>query len=128
MQITPNERFSGKPCSMIALYYAYRQIYKQNIAVEEIVRTRPDGYLALSKMNMYINLLFHVKKAKQYGSSKRFALKEFIQSNDKQCIVCVLGHYIFVDGKNYFSFFNNDYSKVVKIWELDKIKEESNEA
>jgi len=127
MQITPNERFRGMPCSMVSLYYAYKDIYKQFIKVDEIVKTRPDGYLALSKMNMYCNLLFHVKNAKQYGKEKRFTLKEFLNSNDKQCIVCLLGHYIYVDKKNYYSFFNNDYDKVVKIWELDKIKEVANE-
>lgn len=123
MQITPNERFNGKPCSMVALYYAYRNVYKQNISVEEIVKARPDGYLALSKMNMYINLLFHVKNAKQYGKNKRFFLKELLQNNDKKLIVCLLGHYIFVDGKNYFSYFCNDYDKVVKVWVLEALKQ-----
>jgi len=123
MQIIPNERFNNYPCSMVALYYAYRDIYKQRIAIEEIVKTRPDGYLALSKMNMYCNLLFHVKKATQYGSSKRFALKEFLKTNDKKCIICLLGHYIYCDGKDYYSFFDNEYCKIVKIWELDKIKD-----
>ena len=104
---------------MVAMYYAYRDIYKQNINTAEIIKTRPDGYLALSKMNMYINLLFHVKKAQQYGKTKRFFLKEFLQTNDKKAIVCILGHYIYVDGKNYFSFFCNEYDKVVKIWYLE---------
>lgn len=119
MQITPNERFNNTPCSMVALYYAYKNIYNQRIAVEEIIRTRPDGYLALAKMNNYINMFFKVKKAQQYGKDKRFSLSEFLKTNDKKCVVCVLGHYIYVDGKNYFSFFDNLHDKIVKIWYLE---------
>ena len=119
MQITPSERFNNTPCSMVALYYAYKNIYNQRIAVEEIIRTRPDGYLALSKMNNYINMFFKVKKAQQYGKDKRFSLNEFLKTNDKKCVVCVLGHYIYVDGKNYFSFFDNEKDKVVKIWYVE---------
>ena len=124
MQITPSERFNGTPCSMVALYYAYKNIYNQRIAVEEIIRTRPDGYLALSKMNNYINMFFKVKKAQQYGKDKRFSLNEFLKTNDKKCVVCLLGHYIYVDGKNYFSFFDNEKDKVVKIWYVEARKDE----
>lgn len=124
MQIIPSERFKGMPCSMVAMYYAYKDIYKQYIKVDEIIRTRQDGYLALSKMNTYANLLFKVKKAQQYGSTKRFCLKEFLKSNDKKCVVCVLGHYIYVDGKDYYSFFNNENDKVVKIWYVEALKDE----
>jgi len=124
MKITPSERFNGIPCSMVALYYAYKTIYNQRIAVEEIIRTRPDGYLALSKMNNYINMFFKVKKAQQYGSTKRFSLDEFLKTNDKKCMVCLEGHYIYVDGKNYFSFFNNEKDKVVKIWYVEARKDE----
>ena len=124
MQIIPNERFNSMPCSMVSLYYAYKDLYKQYIKIDEIVRTRQDGYLALSKMNTYANLLFKVKKAQQYGSTKRFTLKEFLKSNDKKCVVCVLGHYIYVDGKDYYSFFNNENDKVVKIWYVEALKDE----
>lgn len=123
MQIIPNERFNGMPCSMVALYYAYKNIYNQRIAVNEIIKTRPDGYLALAKMNNYINMFFKVKKAQQYGSAKSFTLKEFLQTNDKKAILCLLGHYIYVDGKNYFSFFNNLYDKIVKIWYVEERNE-----
>lgn len=119
MKITPSERFYNTPCSMVALYYAYKNIYNQRIAVEEIIRTRPDGYLALAKMNNYINMFFKVKKAQQYGKDKRFSLSEFLKTNDKKCMVCVLGHYIYVDGKNYFSFFDNEKDKVVKVWYVE---------
>ena len=123
MQITPSERFNYKPCSIVALYYAYKDIYKLNMSMDH-VKTRPDGYLALSKMNSYINMLFHVKKAIQYSKDKRFTLAEFLLNNDKKAIVCVLGHYIYVDGKNYFSFFDNLSDKVVKIWYVEAIKDE----
>lgn len=119
MQIIPNERFNGIACSKVALYYAYKDIYNQKIAVNDIIQTRPDGYLALSKMNHYINMFFKVKKAQQYGSTKRFSLDEFLKTNDKKCVVCVLGHYIYVDGKNYFSFFDNEKDKIVKIWYVE---------
>lgn len=120
MQIIPNERFNGIACSKVALYYAYKDIYNQKIAVNDIIQTRPDGYLALAKMNHYINMFFRVKKAKQYNKQERFSLAEFLlKGNDKKCIISLLGHYIYVDGVNYFSFFNNLHDKVVKVWYLE---------
>ena len=125
MQIIPNERFNGIACSKVALYYAYKDIYKQKIAVNEIIQTRPDGYLALAKMNHYINMFFHVKSAKQYSKQERFSLAEFLlKGNDKKCIICLLGHYIYVDGKDYYSFFENSNDKVVKIWYVEALKDE----
>ena len=123
MRITPNERFNFKPCSIVALYYAYKDIYKVNMSMDDIVKARPDGYLALSKMHTYVNMLFHVSKAEQYGKAKRFPLGEFLLNNDKKAIVCVLGHYVYVDGKNYYSFFNNYGDMVVKIWYLEERKD-----
>ncbi len=119
MRIQPNERFKNMPCSMVALYYAYKDIYKQYIAVDHIIRTRPDGYLALSKMNTYINMFFKIKKTEQYGKTKRFPLGEFLLKNNRKCLICVLGHYIYVDGKDYYSFFNNYGDEVVKIWYVE---------
>lgn len=123
MQIIPSNYFNNMPCSKVALQLAYADIYYKSIDANEIVKTRADGYLSLKRMDMYCNLLFHVKKAKLYGSTKRFTLKEFLETNDKQCIVCILGHYIYVDKKNYYSFFNNEYDKVVKIWYVEAIKQ-----
>ena len=124
MQIIPNERFNNTPCSMVAMYYAYKDIYNQRIAVNEIIRTRSDGYLALSKMNTYINMFFKIKKTEQYAKDKRFTLAEFlINGNEKKCIVCLEGHYIYVKGKDYFSFFNNLHDKIVKIWYVEERKD-----
>lgn len=32
--------------------------------------------------------------------------------------VCLLGHYIYIDNDNYYSFFDNDEDEVVCIWWL----------
>ena len=120
MQIIPNERFNGIACSKVALYYAYKDIYNQKIAVNDIIQTRPDGYLALSKMNTYINMFFKIKKTQQYAKANRITLADFlIRCNDKKAIICLEGHYIYVKGKDYFSFFNNLHDKIVKIWYLE---------
>ena len=123
MRYNPSANLYNTPCSIVALDTAYRDIYNEFIAIDEIVRTRPDGYLALSKMQVYIKLLFKVKKSIQYTKKDRFKLKEFLQNNDKKCIICLLGHYIYVDGKNYYSFFQNLEDEVVKIWYVEGIKQ-----
>ena len=123
MRYNPSANLYNTPCSIVALDTAYRDIYNEFIAIDEIVRTRPDGYLALSKMQVYIKLLFKVKKSIQYTKKNRFKLKEFLQNNDKKCIICLLGHYIYVDGKNYYSFFQNLEDEVVKIWYVEGIKQ-----
>ena len=124
MRYNPSANLYNTPCSIVALDTAYRDIYNEFIAIDEIVRTRPDGYLALSKMQVYIKLLFKVKKSIQYTKAKRFKLKEFLKNNDKKCIIGLLGHYIYVDGKDYYSFFNNENDKVVKIWYVEALKDE----
>ena len=90
MRYNPSANLYNMPCSIVALDTAYRDIYNEFIAIDEIVRTRPDGYLALSKMQVYIKLLFRVKKSIQYTKAKRFKLKEFLQNNDKKCPTCRL--------------------------------------
>lgn len=123
MRYNPSSILYNKPCSMVSLDTAYRDIYNEFIDIDEIVRTRSDGCLALSKMDMYVKLLFRVRKAIQYTKEKRFTLKEFLQHNMIKCIVCVEGHYVYVDGKNYYSFFDNLEDKIVKIWYVEAIKE-----
>ena len=49
------------------------------------------------------------------GNWRRKTLKEFHLEN---AIVCCYGHFIYLNGDNYYSFFDNENDKVVAVWEL----------
>ena len=76
-----------------------------------------DGYRSLTSMNKSVRYFCHVKQYKYFKKSDRKNLKDFDFTN-KKAIVCVLGHYVYVENNTYYSFFDNDNDKVVAIWYL----------
>ena len=41
---------------------------------------------------------------------------QFLENNKDKCCVCVYGHFIYVDGQDYYSFFENEQDPVVCVW------------
>lgn len=58
-----------------------------------------------------------------YKRGERPALKEFLKTNFEKCGICVYGHFIYAEGPDYWSFFDNDNDEIVAIWYL---KEKTN--
>ena len=87
------------------------------------------SFLALLKR--YIGLGFYapihksiranlpISKRIYYRRAERISLNDFLENNKEKCIVCVLGHYIFVNRGDYYSYFDNEDDVVVCVWYID---------
>lgn len=49
-------------------------------------------------------------------------LLQFLSENTNRAAVCVLGHFIYVNGEDYWSFFNNENDPVVCVWYIKEQK------
>lgn len=122
MRITPKSIYNGLPCSFVAVGCA---VGEKN---EDLMRfadgLKDDGYLSLDNMNKYIRSLLPIQKKQYFKRGERPILKDLLENNQRKAVVCLLGHYVYVDGKDYWSFFENEYDDVVCIW---WIKENTND-
>lgn len=59
-----------------------------------------------------------IAKRIDFKKNERPLLKEFLQTNETRCCICVLGHYLYADAQTYWSFFDNDDDKVIAVWYL----------
>ena len=109
-RITPNSALNGVPCSIVAVSCALGK------SPEEIPELKDDGYATLNSANKYIRKNLKVRKRGDYKRGERPLLKDL--NLDGKGIVCVLGHYLFLDHDKYYSFFENDYDDVVAVWIL----------
>ncbi len=113
MLVLPPFSLSDTPCFFVALSCAFgRSVYGDP--------SHEDGYVTLKDANVLIRKYFKVKRTITYKKSERPKLKDITKGNSEKAIVCVLGHYVYMEGRIYRSFFNNDDDEVVKIWYLDE--------
>lgn len=113
-RVKPSERLRGIPCSMVAVACALG------------VETPPGGmvlsdgqYGSLNNMNTYVRRYLPVKRQTKYRRGERPKLKEL--HLDGKAIVCVLGHFLYLDHETYWSFFRNSDDPVVCVWELKEV-------
>lgn len=110
-QILPEDYLSGFPCTIVSISTALGKL-----TIPEDISFRNDGYLTLCKMNKFIRTYLPVRKRVDHRRGQRPKLKDMIF--DGKAIVCVYGHCIYVDGENYYSFFDNSEDEIVAIWYL----------
>lgn len=120
MRITPNNKYNGLPCSYVGIGCAYEDIYKKPFEEPMLGNLKDDGWSTLENTNKYVRSLLPVKKKVYYKRSERFTLREFLETNNAKCLVCVYGHFVYVNGEGYWSFFENEDDKIVCIWYLKK--------
>ena len=118
MRINPKSKYHGLPCSYVATGCAYEQIYQVMFNAELPDNLKNDGYLELDDVNKFIRRFFEVRKKQYFKRGERPVLKDFLSDNNDMCIICVYGHLIYVDGKDYWSFFENGNDEIVCIWFL----------
>lgn len=120
MRIIPDEKYEGIPCSQVAIDCAYEATFSKELPYTvEVNLSNEEGYATLDAVNKAIRILMPVKKKSYFKRTERNSLKEFLKNNKEKCIVCVLGHYVFVDGEDYYSFFENEEDVVVCVWYLN---------
>lgn len=118
MRCTPESKYLGMPCSYVGTGCAYEDITGKPFSPELPEDLRDDGYLTLEGENKFLRQFLKVKKKIYFRRTERMPLREFLYANTEKCCVCVYGHFIYVDGKNYWSFFENENDPVVCVWIL----------
>ena len=100
------------PCLVVAVACA--------LGSPETVPEWPDlkanGHATLTVANRWVRACLPVEKRTDYRRGQRPKLGDL--HLDGKAIVCVLGHYVFVDGESYWSFFDNENDDVVAVWRL----------
>ena len=117
MRYLPEKHLQDHPCSIVAIASAKKDL-NINTDTNFPEKLREDGYLSLDDMNKLIRENLPVKKKQYFKRTERILLEDFLENNIEKCIVCVYGHYIYVSGEDYWSFFQNEKDKIVCIWFL----------
>ena len=120
MKITPDKKYENLPCSQVAAGCAYEDIHDRKLSGTVAIKLKnAEGYATLKEVNKVVRAVLPVSKQKYFPRSERITLKEFLATNNKKCTVCVLGHYIYVNNQDYYSFFENEDDPVVCVWYLN---------
>ena len=110
---TPNDYLADSPCLVTALYCA-TGLFESPHGYPNL---KKDGYATLSAANKWIRENLDIKTRTDYKRGERPKLKDL--HLDGQAVVCVLGHYIFLDHETYWSFFDNEDDDIVVVWILE---------
>ena len=111
-RMIPPPIFEGLPCSQVAVGTALRHYVAPPSGL------KADGYLSLDAMRRYIQAWLTVVKVESFRRGERPTLTEFLERRNGFYIICVEGHFIFAEGQEYWSFFDNDYDLVVRAWQI----------
>ncbi len=118
-RITPPDIYRGLPCSAVAVGCAKgvaRRSEAQRLCAADL---KEDGYLSLKGMNALIRANLAVLKRVNYKRGERPVLRDWAHSHiGQRAIICLLGHFIYFDGRDYHSFFWNGGDEVVSAWIL----------
>lgn len=126
IQVVPEDKYKWVPCSQVTLSVACEKTgieYFLPISVFDAVSNSEAGYLTLRDMNKFVRALLPIKKRKDFKRKERPLLKEL---EPCRAVVCVVGHYLYMDYDKYYSFFDNENDEVVAMWILDDDKVANN--
>ena len=113
----PSGEYYNLPCSVVTVGCALRDCAEaKRLAKELKLNYHDDGYLSLAEMNKLVRACLPVEKKVVYKRGERPLLRDFDKRS--RAVVCALGHYVYWEYGNYYSFFNNDNDEVVCAWFL----------
>lgn len=116
-RIIPDKIYEGLPCSMVAVGCAMGLTEKKDIVALKPSGLHPDGYLPLDGLNRLVRSQLRVIRTEYYKRVERPALSDWAHEHiGQRAVICLLGHYIYFNGYDYFSYFENDDDPVVKVW------------
>lgn len=108
IRVIPDKSLEGLPCSSVAISCALgRKVV--------LPTSHDDGYMTLKDNNRHVREHLSVARYKYFKRGERPLLREL---DLEKAIVCVYGHLIYVQGREYYSFFDNEDDEVVAYWEL----------
>lgn len=120
-RITPAKIYEGLPCSVVSVGTALGIAHRSELEGLFSADLRSDGYLTLKGMNALIRANMAVKRQEKFKRGERPALRDFAHEHKGQkAIICLLGHFVYFDGRDYHSFFWNGGDPVVSVWYLDE--------
>ena len=119
-RIIPSDIYRGEPCSIVAVGCALGIGDSMGLLALDTPETHDDGYLSLDGMNRFIRANLAITKVDYFRRFERPALRDWAHEHlGQRAVVCVLGHFLYFDGRDYHSFFWNGGDPVVKVWYLD---------
>ncbi len=119
-RITPNAVYELLPCSVVAVGCALGITTADRLNGLISDDLHEDGYLSLDGMNRLVRGNLTVKKRLNYRRGERPALRDWAHEHlGDKAIVCVAGHFLYFDGRDYHSFFWNGGDPVISVWILD---------
>ena len=118
MRYEPNSKYYCFPCSVVGTGTADEHLTGKDFSIVIPEGIKPDGYLPLADEDKYIKQFLTVKKKRYFQRKERITLSEFLCNYKGAAAICVLGHFVFVDNGDYWSFFDNDNDMVVCVWYL----------
>ena len=130
-RITPRGIFDRFPCTITATATALINIKELPAvtALEEVSDKvnwdayDENGYLSLKDSNKLVRSVLKIKRRgyRYFKRVERFKLKDWSKLfPEGKFIVMVYGHCIFVDGNDYYSFFENNNDNVVACWQIEE--------
>lgn len=116
-RIVPNDIYREMPCSVVAVGCAMNITSSEALQGLKSNALHSDGYLSLKAMESLIKANMEVTGKVYYKRDERIALRDFAHANTgKKAVICLLGHYVYFDGRDYHSFFWNGGDPVVQAW------------
>ena len=120
-RITPCDIYLNKPCSVVALGSALGMSDEKAIKALYSEELDGSGYLSLKGMNRLVRKFLKVKRQEKFKRGERPSLRDYVHEHiGIKAIICVYGHYVYYDGKNYHSFLYNGNDDVVSVWILNE--------
>lgn len=119
-RIVPGKIYRGLPCSVVALGCALKigdskalqRLYSPSI--------HADGYLSLDGMNRLVRANMGVIRRVNYKRGQRPKLRDWAHTHPGvKAVICVAGHFVYFDGRDYHSFFWNGGDEVIAVWEIN---------
>ena len=120
-RILPDEVYRRRPCSVVSVGCALGLTDKAEIRKLASDELKKDGYLSLDGMNKLVRSVLPVEKKETFKRGQRPILRELMKDNTRKAVVCLLGHFIYIDADKYYSFFRNGDSPVVCVWWLKEV-------
>lgn len=118
-RVKPNDIFSGEPCSIVAVGCALGESSADALTRLRSPDLHRDGYLSLDGMNRLVRANLSVVRRLNYKRGQRPKLRDWAHTHPGvKAVICVAGHFIYFDGRDYYSFFWNGGDEVISVWEV----------
>lgn len=118
-RILPDKIYQGKPCSVVSVGCAMKIGSEDALQALFSSKLRSDGYLSLKGMDELARANLSVTRRSDFRRGQRPCLRDFCHGYSGKAVVCLRGHFVYVEGGDYYSFYFNGDSEVVTVWYLE---------